>query len=351
MRKIKAVFIVLIVLFASFMLVCSKSAKEGATTGLLICFNVIIPTLFPFTFCVLFLTNALNTKKQGFLSKITMFLFGLQIDEFIIFSLSLIGGYPTGAKLIDKHFSDLNKDHIKPNLMLCYCVNAGPAFIVMALGTEILNSKLLGWLLLSAHLVASLIIALILRRFIAKHESFVKTAKGSISIFENFVTSASDSASAVLSVCIYVILFSVINVFLGQISKYIPFFKNISSLLEITTAVSNSKNLYHIAFLLGFGGVCVWCQIFATIKNFKINLPYFITARVLHGVLSDIIMFLLLKIFKISIATFSNCVSAKSDLTYRSVPLSISLIVLGVFFIISTLPNHWNDYNNIEVAK
>lgn len=335
-KFIKIIFSILIVSFASFMLINPETAKNGAATGLLICFNIIIPTLFPFTFCILFITNTIGTERSVISSHITRYLFGLDLDEFIIFLLSLIGGYPIGAKLIEKRFYSSKTDQEKPSILLCYCVNAGPAFIVAAVGMGILNSKTLGWLLLSSHIISSVIIALILRPFSVKYTVKKRTTKSGVSFSENFLNSAADAASATFSVCIFIVLFGGFNSFIEYISSYLPFLKHISPLLEVTSAVANSKNIYHIAFLLGFSGVCVWCQILGILKKFKLNLCCFITARVIHGILSIIITYLLLKIFKITIPTFSNSVSFNYSLGKGSASLTFSLIVMGILFIVST---------------
>lgn len=336
MSKIKFIFIILIVFLASFMLTYPDAAKNGAIAGLLICSNTIIPTLFPFTFCVLFITNAINTSKTVNSRCITHFLFGLTQEEFFILLLSFIGGYPTGAALINDYSRNNSVSEKKCNVMLCYCTNAGPAFIVMAVGVGVLHSKAIGWLLLLAHITSSLILALILKKFATQPTDFKKIAKKDFSILENFITSTKNAASSTLSVCIYVVLFSVINVFFEHINEYIPFFKNISSLMEVTTAVFDSTNIYRIAFILSFGGVCVWCQILAIVKNFKVKISYFIIARVLQGILSIFIMYLLLKIFKIPIETFSNLVSFKSHLSVDSTTLTFALIIMAMLFIIAT---------------
>lgn len=318
------------------MLLCPDAAKNGAVSGLLICSNVVIPTLYPFTFCVLFITQIIAYKNFAFLEKATLFLFGLKGNEFLIFLLSLIGGYPTGAKLIETHFGDLQKDGKRQNLMLCYCVNAGPAFIVMAVGAGILKSKVLGWMLLSAHITSSIIIALFLKPFLIKCKAPTAAFKEIPPLSENLVGSAADAASSVFSVCIFVVLFCVFNSFLEILSVYLPFLRYISPLLEVTSAVSESRNIYHIAFLLGFSGICVMCQITGLIKGFKLNFVYFIIARAVHGFMSMFITFLLLKIFKIAVSTFSNT-SVSFDIVYKDFSVALTLFIMAILFIISTM--------------
>ena len=205
MRRFKALFIFLIVICAGFMLITPNSVKEGIKTALLICYNVVIPTLYPFTFCVLFIMNAINTKKLAYFEKGTKFLFGINAEEFLIFTLSLIGGYPTGAKLIEKRFSNLKTDDKKPNLLLCYCVNAGPAFIILAVGSGILNSKKLGIILFFSHIFASFILALLSKKRIKSNHYIPQ--KTELNIIDSFVLSVSESANATISICSFIVVF------------------------------------------------------------------------------------------------------------------------------------------------
>ena len=336
MKKLSFSLAVLVAAFAIFMLIFPNECRTGAIEGLLLCGKVVIPTLFPFIFCVIFISNSGIFDRFIFLQSITIILFGLTAKEFSIMLLSLIGGYPTGAKLIDQYKKEVSIPDKKANTMLCFCTNGGPAFIITAVGAGILGSKNIGWLLLFAHITASVTIAFLHRKISKQSLMPTKSITSSISVADNLVNSAAESASAVFSVCCYVILFSVIRVFFEYISEFLPFIKHITPLLEITTAVSYSKNLYHIAFLLGFSGLCICCQVAGLIKNFKLSFSHFITARVLHGLLSMLILYILLKVFKVSIPTISNNVPFSFAVSYKDITLTVSLFMLGILFIIST---------------
>jgi len=58
--------------------------------------------------------------------------------------------------------------------------------------------------------------------------------------------------------------------------------------------------------------------------------------RTIHGFLSLFITALLVKIFKPYIPVFSNNISFSSDISYKGITLTISLIMMGFLFIIST---------------
>ncbi|MBR4072899.1 MAG: hypothetical protein IKK24_03045 [Clostridia bacterium] len=324
--------IILIISFMAFMLIFPDICKSAAIKGLLLCSNVIIPTLFPFTFCVIFIINSSVEKYIYPIKTVIKKIFRQSPQEFAIMILSFIGGYPVGAKLISRLDNKSNK---KAQLMLCYCVNAGPGFIVMAIGQGIMRSKEIGYILLVAHIIPPLIMALILRFFTPKSD-FSNAPQEKVSISDNIVISASDSASAVMAVCGYVILFSAINSFLDYCTLKLPFIKYITPFLEVTSAVAQTKNVYLIAFLTGFGGICVWCQVKGMAKGIRFNFLYFAAARIFHGFCSLAITRLLLKFFKITIPTISNGVSFKGEISYSGTALTLSLLGMGILFIIST---------------
>ncbi|MDD6478943.1 MAG: hypothetical protein PUF48_03905, partial [Oscillospiraceae bacterium] len=325
-----------VLFFSVFLIVYPDNAKSAVSSGLILCGNVIIPSLFPFTFCSLYILNSKVNLNFPFLNKITKKLFSLSGIEFSVFLLSLIGGYPTGAKLINETYKQKKISCRKANFMLCYCVNSGPAFLIMTVGFMLLSSKKLGYILFISHILSSLFIALFLKRFIAKENYEVSVLKNEVSISKAIISSVYDAAATVLSICSYVILFSVINSFLGVVLKNFAFLNFVTYILEVTLSVTKTKNIYLIAFLCGLGGISIWFQIMAQAKDFKKNIPLFITFRFVHGLLSTLLTFISIKIFNISIPTVSNGISVVFKLKYSSTALFFSLITLGILFIIST---------------
>lgn len=307
--------------------------KDGAVYGLMLSSTVIIPSIFPFSVFVLFIlkTNLLN--KLNFLSGLTEKLFGLNSDTFSVFLLSLFGGYPTGAKLLSGAVELKKIDKATAGVMQSFCVNAGPAFIILAVGSGMLNSKKIGYVLFVSHILASFLLAAILKKRIKNKPAATK--KINFNIMDNFVSSVAESASATLSVCSFVIIFSVILNYISFYSQKFAFLKKIGYLLEVTNAVSQNRNIFIISFLLGFSGICVWFQIFSLARNFKINYPLFLLFRILHGAFSSGFTFIILKLFKISAPTLSNGVSAYFTFTGTTLSVALSLICMGIIFIIS----------------
>ena len=318
------VVIMLIILIVAEPQICRNSAYKG----LLLCGRVIIPSLFPFTMCVLFILKSGIFEE---LSKIT----GLNFYEFGVISLSFIGGYPIGAKLLNEAVKQNRISPLRASRMLNFCVNAGPAFIVGAVGDGLLQSRKLGYYLLLAHIISSAVLGVFISVITKKEQ--VNTAKQPqmLGFADNFVLSSAEAASAVMSVCGFVILFSFINGYISFLAQKFAGLKSLTFLTEVTNAVSQTDNLFTIAFLLGFSGFGVWFQVITLAREFKINIWKFILFRILHGTISAALLFVILKIFGVSVPTFSNGKAFSVTYIYSTPVLSVCMLLMCIVFVIS----------------
>ncbi len=347
MKIKKRIFSILtfVFLFAFGVLLILKPeiCKTSIASSIILCSGVIIPSLYPFGVCTLYFIKSGIFEKLDFLSPITLKLFGLSAYPFFIFLFSLVGGYPIGAKLLNEA---VNEKILTPNSarkMSRFCVNAGPAFIISAVGCGILGNKKLGVILFFAHILSSLTIC----RFFGKVTSRKPQNKDIINPIDNFVLSATQASSAVLSICAFVILFSVFTGYIEYFANEFRFLKPLMYFVEVTTAITKTKSIYLISFLLGFSGFCIWAQVLAINRNIHIKILDFAIFRTLHGLISSLLTFVLLKIFPVPISTFSTTYSFTSKALVSNKTLSVSLLVLGVIFIIS-LSNRQNSRKILE---
>ncbi len=314
---------------------------SGAVKGLLICSDVIIPSLFPFTTLALFLFNSGFTKYfERVLNKFAQLIFRISGRNLTIFLISFIGGFPVGAQLIEEEFKSGNIDKKLGENMLGYCVNSGPAFIIIGVGSAILNSKELGVLLFISNFVASLLIAFILR--------FQNKKRFEVSEFDNdklptsdvFVEATARASTAVIGICGFVILFST----LIEVIKTLPIsnlIKNIiCSVLEVTNGtIICGKNIYIIAFLLGFAGICVHFQILSVTKTLKPNYLKFLLFRIIHGILTVFLLHICLKIHPVSVPTIKGNIDFAGGISSISLPFAASLVLLCTVFLQSLRKN------------
>lgn len=330
------VLTVIFVFSAVFLLVAialkPEICKEAAVKGILLCGRVLIPSLFPFTACVLFITKSGVISAFERLSNITEKVFGLNAYLTFVVILSFIGGYPIGAKLLNEAVKNRAVTPKRAGEMLNYCINAGPAFIVGAVGNGILGSTKIGYILLISHILASLIIMLVTNK---KEKYSIPAITENQSISECFVQSVSAASDVCVGICGYVLFFSVLTAYFDYFSKYISVLKYFPFFAEVTSAIPKAQNIFEISFLLGFSGICVWCQIFSVAKNIDFKFSKFALFRILHGVLSCILTMLAVRVIPVSISCISNNKSYAFSFFYSTPALSVSLVIMIIIFFIS----------------
>jgi len=331
---ISTVSVFLIVTFSVALITEPQVCSKGVASGILLCGRVIIPSLFPFTVCVLFVLKSGIFRNIEKVSHVTKRLFGVPSELFWLVMLSFIGGYPIGARLLNEAVVMKKITPKTAGIMLCYCVNAGPAFVVSAVGSGIIGSKRIGYILLLSNISAAFVIAFLLRKMVNINLALSKPVLY-INPADNFVMSTTQAATSVMSICGFVILFSGLNQYIMQLSEKIIAFKPVLYLLEVTNAVANTGNIYIISFLLGFGGISVWCQVLAMSEKIEINYLSFVLARLFHAALSCGVTFLMLRVFKITVPAISNLKSFDFGTFTSSAAVGISMLVMSIVFIIS----------------
>lgn len=331
-RTVNFLTVAFVLILASLIILKPFVCSTGALSGLLICGRVIIPSLFPFTICMLFIMRSGLLSKLCFLDKATKKFLGLDSYETGLVIISLIGGYPVGAKLLNNSVKIGGLSSKRAGEMLEYCVNAGPAFVVSAVGDTLLHSAKLGYILLICHILSGFALIFIFRVKSDRQEE-VNIKRERFSVIDNFVLSVSEAASSVIGICSFVILFSVINEYLSFYANNFNHFKKIAIFLEVANGVTLTNNLYVISFLLGFSGICVWCQILSVSNLIKINYVKFVLSRLIHGILSVAFLWLIFKVFKISVAVSLFEV----EYSYSTPVLSLSMLLMSIVFMISVV--------------
>lgn len=277
----------LILIAAAAVFAFPDGMKRGVVSGLSLCGTNVIPSLFLFSVITGFAVESGLTKPMGHLFKYPARLFSLTGEEFAVFLMSLVSGYPVGAHLISRLCSQEKTDRDKAKRMLAFCVNAGPAFIIIVCGEGVFGSAAVGIRLFAAHVSASVIIAL----FTAKNGDLPADTDGGIddspSFSEAFVRSVSGASAAVISVSAYVVLFSGICGMLAASPLPHPAVKFLTAVFEVTSGVTAcAVSPVTAAFLLGFGGISVQLQVMSAAGNAAPSFNMIFLSRVCHGILS-----------------------------------------------------------------
>ncbi len=324
-----------ILLLAALLLRDPAACKEGAAQGLALCGEVIIPSLFAFTACVLFLFKSGVLSCLRFADFLTKRIFHLPADLFALVLFSMVGGYPIGAKLLNEATAEKRLSPENAGLLLGCTVNAGPAFILLAVGKGMLGSGKLGRVLLCSHLLAAFLLCLLIGFFLRPQTARPPKQSAPLSPADCFVEAVGGAASALLSICAYVLFFSTLIALIRKPARSIPALQTLSCFLEITCGLRLTRNLPFLSFLLGFAGISVWCQVFSIGKQIRIQIGYFAAMRCLHGALSAGITFLLLQLFHIPLAALAAPLSGA--VTYDGPALSFALLMMVLIFLLSVV--------------
>lgn len=293
-------------------------AMGAMREGLKLCGNVILPSLFPFFVLSSLVVELGMSRYLGRLLEPVMSpLFRVNGNCASALALGFIGGYPVGARTAIQIYKNGQCSRTEAERMLAFCNNSGPAFILGVVGAGVFGSGAAGLLLCLTHLLASLAVG-VLFRFYKPGEvprtSRVRRAQFQTASFSRaFTGSVTGALQSTLNICAFILFFTV---FL-RILAYAGFLKTLGGILsvllaplgmdqtwaerlltglvELSSGVSSltdgalSGRLSMAAFMLGWAGVSVHCQVLAFLGDSGLSARTYVTGKLLHGVFSAVL--------------------------------------------------------------
>ena len=321
-------------LICIFLITFSESCSSGALKGLEMCLNVLVPSLFPFMAVSSFIVKSGLAYQLGKpFSKITRFVFGLSGQFAPIIILSLIGGYPVGAKGISAlvQSGDISDDEAEKALMFCIC--AGPGFIVNFVGNSIYQNKKIGLIIFVSQILSVLILGIIINIISKNNFSNKESKHKSIPMSNAIVEATLDSTKGIVSICAFVILFSAFAGIVDEIINNVEFKNYLYCLLEVCNAVKYNSQLELVAFAIGFGGLCVHFQIFSAVKNVKFKKATFFFIRIIQGLITATLTHFGAGLFLDKQAVFSTSTVESVDTFGGTVISGAMLIGVSICFL------------------
>ncbi len=356
--RIKKYFICLIVVLVCVYLLSSPEASsKSIKTGINYCVNILVPSLFPFMFMAVFTVQSKIFSNPGkIISKITNFIFYLPGCTAPVILLSLIGGYPVGARGAKTLFDQKKINSEQLNRMMCFCVGSGPGFTISLVGTLILHSKLMGLVLLVSQIFGAFAIGIFCgvrarKKNFPVYTENIENDSSSINTAQTIIDSTSAVCASIIEMCTLIIIFTFFISIIENAYSHMPLFqysthfKNYEqeilttaiSFLEITTGCIKSANLKYsfliIAAALGHGGVCTHMQISAILKNCKFNFKKFCFFRFINSIISLASAYIASEYFEFSSEVFSNLSKPLTASHSSTIHGSIALIMLSIYFI------------------
>lgn len=284
-------YLLSMLLFFCSMLFFPKQVFEGASSGLLLWFQIVLPTLLPFVI----LSNLLvNTNAVFVISKVTgpilQKIFHVSKPGSFAVLVGFLCGYPMGAKVTGDL---LRKQYITDDegrYLLSFCNNTSPMFITSYVIWQNLKQTedtiiILFILLLSPLLVSFLFRKRYLRNAIQGTAPHLKQRRFHFE-FQILDESIMNAFETITKIGGYIILFSIVISLLTMLPLNHPAFTlGFLPSLEITNGIpmlcslcSNSSiRLLLVMALTSFGGFCALAQTKCMLYGTAVSIyPYLI---------------------------------------------------------------------------
>lgn len=301
-----------VVLFAAALLSLSPLTTKGIGQGLSLCGQVLIPSLFPFMALAAFVGRSrAGTFFCRLLGPLCRRWLRLPPQMGPVVLMSFIGGYPVGARMLAAMLDRGEATPEQAQRLLSFAISPAPSFAIVTLGVGLMGSSKAGGILYGCHLFTALLLGgWYARRSKTPQNAATKTTSP-LPFSAALVESTSAAVEGMLSICGFVLLFSVLLSFLqgcgatqlfGQIISFLSCGKigantaaaALCGLLEITCGVFACRTLSWQAicillpFLVSFGSLSVLCQVCACLNGRGVSAAALLRGRLVHGFLSTL---------------------------------------------------------------
>ena len=269
----KKAFPIAAVLAVGVLLLCRPAdAAAAVQNGLRLCVGTVIPSLFPFFVVIsLLLQLGLADGLQGLCAPVMRPLFHMRGVCVLPLLAGLLGGYPSGAKTAAELYRQGQISRQEAELLLGFCDNCGPAFLLGYAGAGVLGSQRAGIWLFGIHIAAALLTGMLLCRVqrdrgpgLLRSSLPVKP----VSLPQALTGSVSGAAASMMNICAFVVLFRVLAALMpGQIPGALL------GTLEMVTGMAalepGQAGFIAAAAMAGWGGLSVHCQAMSVAEGLR----------------------------------------------------------------------------------
>ena len=253
--------------------------------------------------------------------------------------LSLLGGYPVGAggiaALYRKRMISAQEARHAALFMVC----AGPGFVISFVGS-VYQSRQTGLLFFAAQVCAVLLSGIIGGLFWrkAENDSILENKTLSLPFSQALVEAVEAAAKGMFSVCAFVVLFSALTGILAQWIKSPAVLSSVYLAAEVCGAVTHGAKVLPpatVAFAVGFGGLCVHCQLLAVLKDVGVHKGLFFVFRIIQGLLTALFVQAGMRLSPRTAAVFSTAAAGDPALVNESVLSGAVMLAVTAGFCLS----------------
>ena len=299
-----------------FLIICLVALPEIAISASLTGINVwatnILPALFPFFFFTKLLGElGFINKISNYIAPITTKLYNTSGISGYVYLMSILSGYPVGAKLTSDLYENNIIDLGQAHRIVSFTSTRGPLFILGTVAIGMFKNKTMGLIVLIAHFVGSLINGLIYRNYMVNNPQVKalnnKPNNNSNNLLETCMLNSIKSIFIVGGyICLFFIIITIINHFnilypvlfvLGKLmpnsnpNAIVSVFNGVIELtrgcLDVSTlGLTPILNTIIVSGLISFGGISINLQALTFLKKMHINLKFYFLQKITHTLIS-----------------------------------------------------------------
>lgn len=274
------------------LLIFSQPAAQAVGESLQLCARSVVPSLLPFmVLSSLFLSCCGAAPGASRLQHFAAWLLGCSQQGLRVFFLSLLGGYPTGPRLIAQLYRQNRLSRGEAEHLLLFANNAGPAFVLGFVGLGQMDNARLGAYLYLVHAASAAWIAVLFRPkqpFFSPPEQ-----RADISFSEALVSSVGEAGTAMVQICAFVTFFGTVLQLFSQLSHISH--PLVLGFVELTAGIlhlsRSHRGFVAACFLLGWGGLSIHCQTAAVLSGTGLSLRQHLRGKLLHGIIAAFVGF------------------------------------------------------------
>ena len=313
-KTILSIFIMFIIVL---LIIDPQKNINACFDGLSLWATAILPTLLPFFFLTGILASLGFLQKLGKLfAPITTRLFNTDGISGYVYLISIISGYPVGAKTT----ADLYENNLiskgQAFKITTFTSTSGPLFIVGTVGISMFGSAKLGYLILISHILGAFLNGLIYRNTFTPTGQNIIVLQNKNHLEDVMINSIKSVLIVGGYVSIFYMLISMLNnfnilyPFSGFLSLITPLSPATSSaiingVIEVTRGCLNLSTCNLSSFqllvlstgLISFGGLSIFLQALTFLKKFDMSIKFYLLTKTTQTILSVLIASLLGLIF------------------------------------------------------
>lgn len=276
----KCISMILLILF---LLYFHESAIVGATKGLLLWYQTLIPSLLPF----ILITNALSETNAYYAVTHLFNNTSPKIYELITIALGNLCGYPIGGKILNDFVENKYITPTRANQILSIASQASPMFLIGYVYTNILYKSIPLWLFLTSIYLPNLFLYMLKPYTPVNNDSFDYNTPKKVCICDTFL----HAVQIMVIIGVYVMIFSIILEILtpicsSSLCQYVLSFLEITTGLKQITMLSASYCLKVaiVCMLSSFGGLCSAFQIHGVLNYRNANIKKYLIDKIILSI-------------------------------------------------------------------